>query len=455
MRGGGHSPGAGFLGFALLATVFLITALIVVRWFVILASVAASPFLVLAWLHPTLRGAADQVERLVASMLAAGPLAAVFTMLFAKIMLGDSPWQQLGASFVLSWLGIFVVGMLPTVVSGLAATSLERIVAHKLETKAVQGAPQVGRAVLAGSARGLAAGAMAAGRAGYAQAVRVKPLADRMRAAGVMVGKAREGLSRAAERIRRGVGERVSRAAERARMLASRVRQSERRQEALGNLRGRVEEVARLNRDAEAKRLRLAEAAREVNELEARKRELEAIRELRAVNEEYEEEYSEEYLEAEEAEVERQLQQARQKLAQARAEYEAAEKALNARMEELKRQIQALEKEGVLTREESRNLQSQIKIPETALKTLNKMAEEEEYQRQVLKADLGWTETKRDLYRGVSERLEKAWENLKRARDAFLSWLGIRGKKEEREETPRVGRQKEEDKGAVQWPQWM
>jgi hypothetical protein len=84
--------------------------------------------------------------------------------------------------------------------------------------------------------------------------VRVKPLADRMRAAGVMVGKAREGLSRAAERIRRGVGERVSQAAERARTLAGRVRQLERRQEALGNLRGRVEEVAKLNRDAEAKR---------------------------------------------------------------------------------------------------------------------------------------------------------------------------------------------------------
>jgi hypothetical protein len=55
----------------------------------------------------------------------------------------------------------------------------------------------------------------------------------------------------------------------------------------------------------------------------------------------------------------------------------------------------------------------------------------------------------------MSERLEKAWENLKRARDAFLSWLGIRGKKEEREERPPAERQKEEGKGAVQWPQWM
>jgi chromosome segregation ATPase len=329
------------------------------------------------------------------------------------------------------------------------------MVAARLETKALQGTPQVGRAIATAGARGLVTGATVAGRAGYAQTIRVKPLADRMRAAGVMVGKAREGLSRVAERVRRGVGERASQTAERARMLAGRVRQSERRQEALGNLRGRVEEVARLSRDVEAKRLRLAEAAREVNELEARKRELEAIRELRAVNEEYREKYSEEYLETEEAKVEQQLQQARQKQAQARAEYEATEKALNARMEELKRQIQALEKEGVLTGEESRNLQSQIKIPETALKTLNKMAEDEEYQRQVLKADLGLAETKRDLYRGVSKRLEKASENLRQARNTILSWLGVRGKKEEREETPPAERQKEEDKGAMQWPQWM
>jgi carbon starvation protein len=90
------SPGAGFLGFALFATVFLISALIIVRWFLLLAAVAASPFLVLAWMHPALRGAAESVKGLVGTMLVAGPLAAVFTMLFAKIVLGDNPLQQLG-----------------------------------------------------------------------------------------------------------------------------------------------------------------------------------------------------------------------------------------------------------------------------------------------------------------------------------------------------------------------
>jgi hypothetical protein len=208
------SPGAGFLGFALFATVFLITALIMVRWFVILASVAASPFLVLAWMHPALRGAADQVKGLVGAMLVAGPLAAVFTMLFAKVMLGDSPWQQLGGSFVLSWLGIFVVGMLPTVVSGFAVTGLERMVVGKLENQALRGAPQVGRAIATTGARGLAVGASVAGRGAYAAAVRVRPLADSMRSAGVMVGKARERASHALANAQTRLEERVKRATE-------------------------------------------------------------------------------------------------------------------------------------------------------------------------------------------------------------------------------------------------
>jgi hypothetical protein len=231
------SPGAGFLGFTMFATVFLITALIVIRWFILLASVAASPFLVLAWLHPTLRGAVDSVERLVASMLVAGPLAAVFTMLFAKIMLGDNPWQQLGASFVLSWLGIFVVGMLPTVVSGLAATGLERMIAGKLETQALQGAPQVGRAIATTGARGLAVGASVAGRGAYAAAVRVRPLADSMRSAGVMVGKARERASHALANTQKWFEERIKRATENHKKASARL-------QALRGFRDKVEVYA-------------------------------------------------------------------------------------------------------------------------------------------------------------------------------------------------------------------
>ncbi|MCC5990868.1 MAG: hypothetical protein LM558_05125, partial [Thermosphaera sp.] len=449
------SPGVGFLGTLILITVLLIAALSTLRWFLLLAVVSISPFLVLAWLHPYLRGAVDNFKGLVGVMLVTGPVAAMFTLLFSKVMLGDNPLQQFLSSFAMSWLGVFIVGLLPQVVSGLAVTSLGGTIASRLESTVRSGAPQVSRAVLAGSARGLVAGATVAGTAAYARAMRVKPIADRMRAAGVMVGKAREGLSRAVERVRRGVGERVSQAAERARTLAGMVRQSERRQEALGNLRGGVEEVARLSGDAEAKRLRLVEAAGEVNELEARKRELEAIRELRAVSEEYRQKYSEEYLEAEEAKVEQQLQQARQKLAQARAEYEAAEKALNARMEELKRQIQVLEKEGVLTGEESRDLQLQIKIPEVALKTLNKMVEEEEYQRQVMKADRGWAETQHVIYRGLMERIETGLKNLRQLRDRTLSWLGIGGKKEEKEVYAEKEKGEKKSEEVRQWPQWM
>jgi hypothetical protein len=42
--------------------------------------------------------------------------------------------------------------------------------------------------------------------------------------------------------------------------------------------------------------------------------------------------------------------------------------------------------------------------------------------------------------------LEKAWENLKRARDTILSWLGIGGKKEGR--LP-VKQREGEDKGVM------
>jgi hypothetical protein len=240
------SPGAGFLGFSLLLTVFLISALTVVRWFLLLAGVTASPFLVLAWLHPALRGAAEQVKGLVGAMLVAGPLAAVFTTLFAKIVLGDSPWQQLGGSFVLSWLGIFVVGMLPTVVSGLAVSGLERTVAGRLEAQAMRGAPQVGRAIASGAAAGAVRGAAAAGAAGYsalagaaARNVRLaRPLVDTMRSAGVMVGKARAAVSKALSGIQHGVEDRAS-------YLAERV-EAGRKILQLGGLKAGLEEIGKM-----------------------------------------------------------------------------------------------------------------------------------------------------------------------------------------------------------------
>ena len=169
-------------------------------------------------MHPALRGAAEQVKGLVGAMLVAGPLAAIFTMLFAKIMLGDSSWQQLGGSFVLSWLGIFIIGMLPQILSGLAVTGLERTVAGRLEAQAMRGAPQVGRAIASGVATGAVRGAAAAGAAGTAalagaagRNVRLaRPLVDAMRSAGVAVGKARATVSKAVSGVQNTIQDRVS-----------------------------------------------------------------------------------------------------------------------------------------------------------------------------------------------------------------------------------------------------
>jgi carbon starvation protein len=50
------SPGVGFLGTAILMTILMVAALASLRWFILLTAVSISPFLVLAWLHPYLRG---------------------------------------------------------------------------------------------------------------------------------------------------------------------------------------------------------------------------------------------------------------------------------------------------------------------------------------------------------------------------------------------------------------
>jgi DNA repair exonuclease SbcCD ATPase subunit len=51
-----------------------------------------------------------------------------------------------------------------------------------------------------------------AGRAAYAQAIRVKPIADTMRAAGVMIGRVREAISRTLDRVQSRLEDRMARA---------------------------------------------------------------------------------------------------------------------------------------------------------------------------------------------------------------------------------------------------
>ncbi|MCC6059731.1 MAG: hypothetical protein LM563_05750, partial [Thermofilum sp.] len=117
-----------------------------------------------------------------------------------------------GGSFALSLAGIFVVGFVPQVLSFLFVTGLERMVAARIEATATRAVPQMGKAVLAGGARGLATGATMTGRAAYAQAIKVKPIADVMRSAGVMIGRAREAISRTLDRVQSRLEDRMARA---------------------------------------------------------------------------------------------------------------------------------------------------------------------------------------------------------------------------------------------------
>jgi hypothetical protein len=347
------SPGAGFLGTTLLLTVVLVAALATLRWFLILGAVSASPFLVLAWMHPALRGAAESVKGLVGAMLVAGPLAAVFTLLFAKIMLGDNPLQQLGGSFVLSWLGIFIVGMLPQILSGLAVTSLERAVAGRLEGRTFQGAPQVGKAMTAAGARGLAAGAAAAGAAAYAKAMRVKPIADAMRAGGAMIGKARETLSRAATGLQKRLEGRLARD-------ETRFGGAKARLDALTRLKKGFQEYGDLKQRTEDARFRLADALQ----------------------------YYQYGLGPEEQGEPENMAG----LALARMEYDALEEARAERepqlREALRETLEEYEESNLIARTEYRQLKTGLEAPQLAIKALDKMIEEQENEVRARKAEL-------------------------------------------------------------------
>jgi carbon starvation protein len=234
------SPGAGFIGGTMLLAVALVAILGTVRWFLLQAIVIASPLLVLAWLHPALRGAASQLYGMVGSMMLAGPITALFLLLIAGAFLEGNILKTAGGSFALSLAGIFIVGFLPQILSFLAVTGLERMAAARIEAAATRAVPQMGRAVATGAVRGAAA----AGAAGYAalagaaaRNVRfARPLMDTMRSAGAMVGKARATISKALTGVQHGIEDRVAR-------LTAMV-ESERKIRALEGVKARVQEIS-------------------------------------------------------------------------------------------------------------------------------------------------------------------------------------------------------------------
>jgi hypothetical protein len=342
------SPGAGFLGTMIVMTVLMIAALAVLRWFIILAVVSMSPFLVLVWLHPYLRGGVDAVRGLVGVMLVAGPVAAMFTLLFSKVALGDNPLQQLGASFFLSWLGVFVVGLLPQIVSGLAATGLGSSLSWKLESAVTRGAPQVGRALMATGARGLATGAAMAGAAAYARAMKVKPIADVMRAGGAMIGRAREALSRAVTGLQSRLQSRVARDEMK---FSGEVA----RYNALTSLKKSYQEYSELSQRAGDAYDRLYHMLQYHNELSPE----------------------------EQQDPERMLP-----LALARMEYDALAEARAEKEEQIREELREHYEANLIKGDELRNLKNLLRTPQLGIGVLDKMIEEQEHEVQMRKAEL-------------------------------------------------------------------
>jgi carbon starvation protein len=119
----------------LAVSLFLASVAVYVRYVLILALAAASPLLAVAWLHPGLRGAVRHAVGLLAGLMLAGPLAAVFLVVLNAVVPGKD--------VVFGLLFPTVVGMLPTVLGTLGGTGVLTHVAGAV----VGGVRQLGTAV--------------------------------------------------------------------------------------------------------------------------------------------------------------------------------------------------------------------------------------------------------------------------------------------------------------------
>ena len=94
----------------------LASVAVYVRYVLILALATASPLLAVAWLHPGLRGAVRHAVALLAGLMLAGPLAAVFLVVLNAVIPGRD--------VVFGLLFPVVVGVLPTVLGALGGAGV-------------------------------------------------------------------------------------------------------------------------------------------------------------------------------------------------------------------------------------------------------------------------------------------------------------------------------------------
>jgi carbon starvation protein len=100
----------------LAVSLFLASVAVYVRYVLILALATASPLLAVAWLHPGLRGAVRHAVSLLAGLMLAGPLAAVFLVVLNAVVPGRD--------VVFGLLFPLIVGVLPTVLGALGGAGI-------------------------------------------------------------------------------------------------------------------------------------------------------------------------------------------------------------------------------------------------------------------------------------------------------------------------------------------
>jgi len=98
-------------------TLFLASVVVYVRYVLIITLVAASPLLAVAYLHPGLRGMVKHLTTLLAGLMLAGPIAAVFLVVLSKVVPGQD--------VVFGVLYPLIVGALPTLLGVFGAGAVE------------------------------------------------------------------------------------------------------------------------------------------------------------------------------------------------------------------------------------------------------------------------------------------------------------------------------------------
>jgi len=98
-------------------TLFLASVVVYVRYVLIITLVAASPLLAVAYLHPGLRGMVKHLTTLLAGLMLAGPIAAVFLVVLSKVVPGQD--------IVFGVLYPLIVGALPTLLGVFGAGAVE------------------------------------------------------------------------------------------------------------------------------------------------------------------------------------------------------------------------------------------------------------------------------------------------------------------------------------------